>query len=378
MGIRNLYNFIEQTYPDIYNTVHMKELNGKTCVLDGMQQIYQQLMRMRQNGMEVFLPNGKNVSHIYAIFSLLDYYLKHDIVPIFVFDGLQIEEKKKTIEKRKLVNDAKQSGMHILQKQCEDFIQENIDMGVSVEEANNILTTMPFYKKYMYLYSNTIQIKHYYAVDWINILKHMGIPVIQPPVGEADPICVFIANNNSNIYGIMSNDSDMLVYGEGKTKLMRKIEHRNLFNVIETNKLLQKISATHNVNFTNENFVEFATLLGTDYGDFKLKCGKLSADELLKCYIMSGMNAKFFLRYYDFDRFDEIKKKYTTNNWCEFSKYLDDDKWKTPNFAEVKKYVKELNVCENSYIENVVNKLQTYYMKKMYLEQNLEKIKLQL
>jgi len=320
-------------------------------------------------GTEVFLPDGTNVTHIYALFGLLDYFFKSDIFPIFVFDGKQPDDKKHVCEKRKLSFDAQKSGLEILKQQCDGFVAKGLASGIPVDEIQQKLETTEFFKKYKYVYENTIKVKHYHATDWMNILTLMGIPVIHPEIGEADPICTFIANNDPTVFGILSSDSDMLVYGDGRSKLIKKVENKNSYLVMETRNILAKISQKYKVNFTHENFLEFCVLAGTDFWTFKLTCGNMMLDELLSCYVMSGMNAKFFLRYFDYAKFDEIKNKYAETPEVEYQlygQYLGNNTWKTPNFAEVKKYIRNLNVCDNFYIETTVNKMHMFYMRKMF------------
>jgi 5'-3' exonuclease len=369
MGLKFLHSFLEQHFPDAFYTFSSKNLQGKTFVVDGLHHIYSQLERMRKLGTEVFLQDGTNVTHIYALFGLLDYFFKNDVMPIFVFDGKQPDDKKHTGEKRKLSLDAQKSGLEILKQQCDEFVAKGLSSGIPIDEIQNQLESTTFFKKYKHVYESTIHVKHYHATDWMNILSLMGIPVIHPEFGEADPICTFIANRDPTVFGILSSDSDMLVYGDGRSKLIKKIENKNSYLVMETQNILAKISQKYKVNFTHENFLEFCVLAGTDFWNFKLTCGNVMLDELLDCYVMCGLSAKFFLRYFDYAKFDEIKSKYAGNYEMEYNlygQYLGDNMWKTPNFAEVKKYIRNLNVCDNFYIENTVNKMQMYYMRKMF------------
>ena len=69
------------------------------------------------------------------------------------------------------------------------------------------------------IYKKSIIMKDYYIKDWIEILDLLGLPVIRAE-GEADPICAYIHKNNPYIYGIISDDSDMLIFGS--PKIMRK------------------------------------------------------------------------------------------------------------------------------------------------------------
>jgi len=101
MGVDGLYKFINKNFPDLYNTVGINEIKGKSCIIDGMQHIYSQLIYMRSREKEVLTSDGKNISHIHGLINSLTYYLKNDIIPIFVFDGKTPDIKKKKKKKKK-------------------------------------------------------------------------------------------------------------------------------------------------------------------------------------------------------------------------------------------------------------------------------------
>ena len=95
MGVDGLYRFINKNFPDVFNNVSISEIKGKSCIIDGMQHIYGQLIYMRSRDKEVYTKDGKNISHIHGLINSLTYYLKNGIVPIFIFDGKTPDIKKK-------------------------------------------------------------------------------------------------------------------------------------------------------------------------------------------------------------------------------------------------------------------------------------------
>ena len=103
MGIDGLYKFINKNIPDIYKNISIYDIKGQSCIIDGMQHIYSQLIYMRSRGKEIITPDGKNISHIHGLLNSLIYYLKHGIIPIFIFDGKAPSIKRKKIEERKKI-----------------------------------------------------------------------------------------------------------------------------------------------------------------------------------------------------------------------------------------------------------------------------------
>ena len=103
MGVDGLYKFINKNFPDIYKSISINDIRGKTCIIDGMQHIYSQLIYMRSRNKEIITPCGINISHIHGLLNSLTYYLKNGIIPIFIFDGKSPEIKKKKVEERKQI-----------------------------------------------------------------------------------------------------------------------------------------------------------------------------------------------------------------------------------------------------------------------------------
>lgn len=397
MGVDGLYKFINKNFPDVYNTVGISEIRGKSCVIDGMQHIYSQLIYMRSREKEVLTPDGKNISHIHGLINSLTYYLKNDIIPIFVFDGKTPDIKKKKIEERKKNLKDNLHKLKELQKQKNNlneyinyFNADNVNqLGEQIEKNDNeyIYGTPPsdsinleeeitkinnIQEEYKKIYKKSIVMKDYYIKDWIQILQLLGLPVIKAE-GEADPLCAYLLKNNSHIYGIISDDSDMLVFGS--PVLMRKSVNQQ-FTIIELEKLLTNIEilltneyGTYKY-FDSDNLVDFSILLGTDYGNFKTNKVCYDSLELLKYYVSNDYDYKKIISSEQYEKFDIIKKYYTD---CDYSNeckdFINKPVWNKPNLMDLKKRLLELDVDEdyidknNEFLDlcyNKINKRSTY------------------
>ena len=392
MGVDGLYKFINKNLPDVYHTIGINEIKGQSCIIDGMQHIYSQLIYMRSRDKEVII-NGKNISHIHGLINSLTYYLKNDIIPIFIFDGKTPDIKKNKIEERKknLKNNlTKLKELQERKNNLNEYINllsnDNIDeLGEQIDNNNDndnfIYGTPPIeiinledeiikmnniQEEYKKIYKKSIIMKDYYIKDWIQILQLLGLPVIKAE-GEADPLCAFILKNNSNIYGIISDDSDMLVFGS--SILMRKSINQQ-FTIIELEKILVNIeillSNVYNryINFDLDNLVDFSILLGTDYGTFKLNQNHTDSYELLKYYVSNDKNWKKIISEQQYNKFELIKKYYTEFDYTEECKnFLNKPIWNKPNFLDLKKRLLELDVDEdyidknNEFLDICYNKI---------------------
>ena len=398
MGVEGLYRFINKNCSEIYKNINIYDIKEKSCIIDGMQHIYTQLIYMRSKNKEVVSSNGKNISHIHGLINSLTYYLKNGIVPIFIFDGKSPEIKKKKIEERKHIlkqNLKKLKELETIKNDISDNIknfQLNSDILIDVQyNIDSIIVGTPpeffnineemqkmqdIQEEYKKIYKKSIVLKDYFVIDWIQILELLGLPVIKAK-GEADPLCAYVLKNNPEVYGIISDDSDMLVFGA--PRLMRKSINQQ-FTIIELDELVVSINnllladnffiekRNNNKNFDLSNLIDFSLLLGTDYANFDLKVSFGDSYELLRYYMLNGIES--LIKEEDIEKFNSIKVYYKNLEFDETFKYiLDKPVWNKPKLLELKKRLLELHVDED-YIDKNSELFDNYYnkyLKKIYV-----------
>ncbi len=383
MGVDGLYKFINKKFPDIYNYISINDIKGKSCIIDGMQHIYSQLIYMRSRNKEIIMPCGTNVSHIHGLINSLTYYLKNGIIPIFIFDGKSPKIKEKKVEERKTIlkenlkklkelEETKNNLTEIMNlKILENELSSNtidtdseIIFGTPPENLidDDLQKIMDIQEEYKKIYKKSIILKDYYIKDWIEILELLGLPVIKAE-GEADPLCSFILKNNNDIYGIISDDSDMLVFGS--PVLMRKSINQQ-FTVIRLDMLLDNISEllskeyNKKINFTLDNLIDFSILLGTDYGIFKLKENFVDSYDILKYYIDNNKDYKNIINEENYEYFNLIKLYNKNEDFENYNHLLNKPKWEKPKLLALKKRLLELKIDEE-YIDKNNEIFSVYY-----------------
>ena len=398
MGVEGLYKFINLNCPEIYFNISIKDIRKRSCIIDGMQHIYTQLIYMRSKNKEIYSEKGKNISHIHGLINSLTYYLRNKLIPIFIFDGKSPEIKRKKIEERKIIlknNLNKLKELETVKKDIDILLNELVDKNQNEENVNldkYIFGTPPellnmeeelkkasnLQEEYNKIYKKSIVLKDYYITDWIEILTLLGLPVIKAD-GEADPLCAYILKNNKNIYGIISDDSDMLIFGA--PRLMRKAINQQ-FKIIELDRLIDTISIKlrselgNNVTFTNDDLLNFSILLGTDYGTFDIKLDYENSYDLLKYYYESEKEIVNIIGENEIERFNEIKNYYKNYNFDGKIKnniLNSKPEWEKPKLMDLKKRLLELDVDED-YIDKTNEFFEEYYNK--YNNKNYYKIKI--
>ena len=398
MGVEGLYKFINNNFYNVYETINIADIKKKSCIIDGIQHIYTQLIYMRAKNKEIISDTGLNISHIHGLLNSLIYYLKNMIIPIFIFDGRSPDIKKKKIEERRhnlknnlrklreIKNSIKEFNNDINNDDTSDdnaefSIQEkiifgtppeqiNLDEHINIEEDNEDMPRRLSFEdnsEYHKIYKKSIILKDYFIIDWMEILELLGIPNIRAE-GEADPLCSYISNKNKYIFGIISDDSDMLIFGA--PRIMRK-SYNQKFKVIELYKLITSIESKlrleidYNIIFNEEDLINFSILLGTDYGNFNLKKKYDNSYDLLKEYILNK-NITEYIEDDELDKFNLIKEYYMNNNFDD--KYINNSLvnekpiWKKPKLMELKKRLLELDVDEE-YIDEINELFEEYYYK---------------
>lgn len=361
MGVNGLYKLINNKCHWVYEKIYIEDISNKTCIFDGMQQIYSELTYMRKNDKEILSNDGQNISHLHGLINFVKYYLKNGTIPLLIFDGKSPAIKKNKIEERRLTL---QNNLNKLQ---------NLNNMKLLNHSTNVLnysTMSDINHKYAKINAKSIILKKYHIQDWIQLLDLLGLPVNRAD-GEADPLCSHVLKNNNNIFGIMSDDSDMLIFG---APILIKKSNNKCYTVIKLQKLLDEIAQllrtefnNDQIIFTHDNLIDYSILLGTDYGTFKLNYVISDTYVILKKFVLNNKDYRQMISNDQHELFILIKKYYTTNNLNitdKYDKLLTKQIWLKPNFVEFKKRLLELKVNEN-YIDINISIINSYYLKSL-------------
>lgn len=320
--LNELYNFVKK-FPE----VKINELRGKYVVVDAMQILYSFAVGILIKKEELTMMDDESISHyqippsdklhIVAILTDLYSYVSHGIIPIYIFDGknpglkkaTQQIRKTKRLESRAIVastTDSKQRKTHIRRTYTPS--SEDVD-------------------------------------ECMKLLTILGIPNIRAS-GEADPLCVALAYAHESIYGVVTHDSDAIVFG-APIILRRDKSSKNepSFSKLDFSVILSLLSrhAEHifdkyklqKKSFTKEQVVDLALLIGSDYND-PAEPGK-SIEDIFEKYISFDMDIKKYINSLPFEnvvpklscsptesKTDVFTKEMYWNCLCEVKKYYMD------------------------------------------------------
>lgn len=249
MGIKGLIPLlIKNVGKKAIKNYPITKFSGLSVAIDASLLIYQIVLGIRNRGDDMKNEDGEITSHLYGLFLKINNLLSYKITPIFVFDGISPEEKKKTIDKR---NERRTDAKNKFDG-TEDENEKNKMNQRTFEITDDI-------------YNSTIE-----------LLQLMGIPFIESP-GEADIVCAWLSINRY-VKGVASEDSDILAFGS--RYLFRNLTKTgtDCVTVINLEKTLKAL------NYSLSDFQTLSVLLGCDYCDNIPRIGPSKAFNLVNTH----------------------------------------------------------------------------------------------
>jgi len=219
-----LNNFIKYSCKNALNTIHFKDLYGKTICIDT--HIYMYKFRQEETIIE-------------GMYILCYLFKKYNITPIFVWDGKPPAEKKEEIQRRKTAKKKFTEEYNNLKEEYEKY------------NKNEILN-----ERLKELKKKIVKITH----EDIKIIKELfdayGVTHVVAE-GEADKLCAELVIQKI-AYACISEDMDLFVYGCPKVLRYMHLKKQS-FCLYDTGKIL------HNLKISLIDFKTICILCGTDY-----------------------------------------------------------------------------------------------------------------
>lgn len=225
MGIKNFTKIISKYAPDAITHSTIDDLTNKTLAIDANHMIYKSVSALRNSPItHVVKLTRIDVTHIHLLLTKIIGFFKYRIRPIFVFDGQPPEIKHEHLSNRK-----------------------------SLEYA-------PTQQQYQ---------------ECKQLIALLGCEYINSPQ-EADAQCVRLESNGV-VDGIISDDTDILLFG-GKTLIKNfSIKKNKHFQIIRTDNLLES------TQLTLDQLIDLGILLGSDYYPH-IKLGPVSSYRHIQRY----------------------------------------------------------------------------------------------
>jgi predicted transcriptional regulator len=229
MGIKHLNKFLRENASSAIKIVSFTELFGKIIAIDIS--IY----------MHKYVAEDNLIESMYNMLATFRYY---NIIPVFIFDGKPITEKKELLLKRR--EDRKEAIVEY--DNLQNIIKNNENM--NEEEKQEIISQMVNLKRSFVKINKT-------DIEFVKrLIISYGATYYHAP-NEADELCAYLAIKGK-VWATLSEDMDMFIYG--CTNVFRYLSLLN-HNVVcyNMNNILKCLG------ITQKEFREICIISGTDY-----------------------------------------------------------------------------------------------------------------
>lgn len=228
MGIKNLIKLVEKYAPTAIKQTRISDYKNKTLAIDFSLMLYKMIYAIRKSGQDI-----KNddiiITHIHALLMKLKGFIKYNITPVFVFDGVPPNIKEDTLKKR---------------SEFQKIMQVKYYKAVTQDEK----------KKYYFMKS---EITYDEIIDCMNLIKLFGYTIVNSPE-EADGQLADLINKDKVDY-IVTDDMDILVFGGTKILKNFTVNMKRYIQEINLNEFKKK------AGLTQEQIIDISILLGCDY-----------------------------------------------------------------------------------------------------------------
>lgn len=242
--------------------ISMDSLNGKILAVDAMNTLYQFLTVIRQpDGTPLKDSRGNITSHLSGLFYRTINWMEKGIKPVFIFDGIPPDLKKKENLERK----------ERREKAYEEYLK--------LKEEGKL-------KEAFVKAIQSAKLTEEMVDSAKELLEAMGLPYIQA-ISEGEAQAAYM-NRINKVQGVISQDYDSLIF-RGKTLIKnlsivgkRKVPKKDLYVEIKPEKI-ELDEVLNYLNINHEKLIWIAILVGTDYNPGGIKgIGPKKALELVK------------------------------------------------------------------------------------------------
>jgi len=176
--------------------------------------------------------------------------------------------------------------------------------------------------KYKQNYKKCFTLTRELTQDVVELISATGLPYIEAQ-GEADSQAAAIAIIDDDISGIISNDTDTVLYGApvmfkdfsfkedkpANPRMVKQISLERLLNNLtkHANEILLKNDKSPIIEFTYESLVDLCILKGTDYG-YGYTFRGLTFNKLFESFVLNNFDVKQLFSHFKSNK-QSIRKK---------------------------------------------------------------------
>ncbi|QKF94371.1 FLAP endonuclease-1 [Fadolivirus algeromassiliense] len=247
MGIKNLMKIIQKYAPNSIKYTKISDYKNKIIAIDGNLMLYKNIFAIRLNGYD--LKNDEIVvTHLHSLLLKFQGFVRYNIIPVFVFDGMPPKIKENTMKQR---------------TEFQNFMKMKYYKAVTQDEK----------KKYYFMKSD---ITYQEIQDCMELIRLFGYTIIESPE-EADGQLANLMYHKKVDY-IVTDDMDILVFGGNKILKNFTVSDKKKIQEIDLDIFKKE------TNLNQNQLIDLAILLGCDYCPSVSGVGTVGAYKLMLKY----------------------------------------------------------------------------------------------
>ncbi|MFX0139304.1 MAG: hypothetical protein ACFFDN_37030 [Candidatus Hodarchaeota archaeon] len=279
------------------NTISFSDIKGKTVAVDGTNFLVRYISKIAHIDKNLKDHYREPISHLIGIFYFTINLMERKLRPIYVFDGMPLEEKRKVpaYHNMKLL---------YLWKKYHDSLHDGKYYSRGLND-------------YAFQFDKAI-------VECIEFLKLMGLPAVRAPSeGEAQASRIV---REKHAFGVLSYDYDVLLFGS--KNMIKDLDFES-----DSLTLIKLKDNLDNLGITYKQLVDMALLIGTDLNKGGVKgIGPKKALKLIRQYHdLETINEKIIPLEFDFR---SLRSKFLDPPSFNFGPHF-----RYPNFQVLKSYL---------------------------------------
>lgn len=242
--------------------IKIKDLAGKQVIIDGNLFLYQFLSTIRQSdGSPLKDSQGNITSHLVGLFSRTVRLLQYKVKPIYVFDGISPDLKKKEQERRRnLKEEAKEKYLAAL-------------------ESKDIAEMKKYASRTSYLTKDMM-------LEAQSLIRALGIPIVLAP-SEGEAQAAYLVKKG-DAYAVATQDADSFLFAAPRIiKNLTISQKRKMPGSYNYSPIKPELFELHNIlnhlGIDQSQLIALGMLVGTDFNIGGIpKIGPKNALKLVK------------------------------------------------------------------------------------------------
>ena len=209
MGIKNLHKFLRKHCPEVYVKKHLSEYAFKKIAIDISVYLFMYKVIFGDRWLDAFI-------------NLICCLRRNEIHCVFIYDGKSPPEKDIEKKRRRDTRGKQDEKNKLIEKAIEEYYKTGEiaqvlhEIKTSPKSKRLLVNTFDIKACERYLKKKQAQVVNLKNEDFVNskyLFSIMGIPYYVSE-SEGETMCAQLELNDK-VYGVLSEDTDILAYGTG-------------------------------------------------------------------------------------------------------------------------------------------------------------------